>query len=105
MAALGTVEGTTAAMERGGMQPLAVEPRAVEFPDLTPGDMVAWRMGMPHSAGFVETLDPDARRSVFGRALDLLGADSEPLVRRVIFVAAAAISPSRPEGAGWPPAG
>lgn len=103
MAALGTVEGTTAALERGGMRPLAVEPRTVRFPDLTPGDMVAWRMGMPHSAGFVETLAPDARRSVFGRALDLLGADPEPVVRRVVFVAAASASSSGPQGARLPP--
>jgi SAM-dependent methyltransferase len=104
MAAWGTVEGTTVVLERGGMRPLAVEPRAVEFPDLTPDDMVAWRMGMAHCAGFVETLDPDARRSAFARALDLLGADPEPLIRRAIFLAAAAASSSRPQGARLPPA-
>jgi SAM-dependent methyltransferase len=105
MTAWGTVEGTVAALERGGMRPLAVELRAVDFPGLVPGDLVAWRMGMPHSAGFVETLDPDARRSVFGRALELLGADPGPLVRRVIFMAAAAASPSHLQGARLPSAG
>jgi SAM-dependent methyltransferase len=104
MAAWGTVEGTTATLERGGMRPLAVQSRAIEFPDLAAGDMVAWRMGMPYSAGFVEALDPDARRSAFGRALDLLGADPEPLVRRVIFLAAAAASSSRPQAARSPSA-
>jgi hypothetical protein len=66
--------------------------------------MVAWRMGMAHCAGFVETLDPDARRLAFARALDLLGADPEPLIRRAIFLAAAAASSSRPQGARLPPA-
>jgi hypothetical protein len=53
--------------------------------------MIAWRMGLAQSAGFVEALDSDTRRTVFERALDLLGPDPEPIVRRVIFLAASAL--------------
>jgi SAM-dependent methyltransferase len=90
MAAWGTVEAATVVIEAGGMRPLLVERREITFPDLGPLDMVAWRMGLAQSAGFVEALDPDTRRSVVGRALGLLGRDPYPIVRRVIFLAATA---------------
>jgi len=88
MAAWGAVDKATSIIEAGGMRPLLVEHRQVEFPDLGPADMVAWRMGAAQSAGFVEALDSEIRRLVFGRALSLLGRDPEPIVRRVIFLAA-----------------
>jgi SAM-dependent methyltransferase len=88
MAAWGAVDRATSIIEAGGMQPLLVERRDIEFPDLGPADMVAWRMGAAQSAGFVEALDPDTQRLVVGRALSLLGRDPEPIVRRVIFLAA-----------------
>jgi hypothetical protein len=50
--------------------------------------MVAWRMGLAQSAGFVDALHPETRRAVIERALGLLGPDPEPIVRRVIFLAA-----------------
>jgi SAM-dependent methyltransferase len=90
MAAWGTVDSATAAIERGGMRPRLVERREINFPDLGPVDMVAWRMGLAHSAWFVEALDPETHRTVFERALGLLGRDPEPIVRRVIFLAATA---------------
>ena len=51
--------------------------------------MVAWRLGLAQSAGFVATLDPNGRERLGRRAVELLGADPPPLVRRVIFLAAA----------------
>jgi SAM-dependent methyltransferase len=90
MAAWGTVDRAAAAIERGGMRPLRVERREIRFPDLGPVDMVAWRMGLAHSASFVEGLDPETRDAVVRRALALLGRDPEPIVRRLIFLAATA---------------
>jgi SAM-dependent methyltransferase len=90
MAAWGSVERATEVVERGGMRPRLVEQRQVEFPELGPDDMVAWRMGLAQSAGFVEALEPEAQRAIFHRALALLGHDPEPIVRRVIFLAATA---------------
>jgi SAM-dependent methyltransferase len=88
MAAWGTIDRATAVIERGGMRPRLVERREISFPDFGPADMVAWRMGLAQSAGFVEALHPVARRTVIERALCLLGPEPEPIVRRVIFLAA-----------------
>jgi SAM-dependent methyltransferase len=88
MAAWGTVEGATEAVERGGLRPLLVERHEVPFPELGPADMVAWRLGLAQCAGFVAALDPAARDRIVERAVEELGADPEPLVRRVIFLAA-----------------
>lgn len=90
MAAWGTVADATAAVERGGLQPMRVERHEIEFNDLGPNDMVAWRMGLAQSASFVAALDDDARERVTARAIELLGPDPVPIVRRVIFVAAKA---------------
>ena len=88
MASWGTVDAATAALERGGMRPVAVERREVAFPEMSAEDLVAWRAGMAHSDEFLATLDEATRTSVLQRAIELLGRDPEPLVRRVIFGAA-----------------
>jgi SAM-dependent methyltransferase len=88
MAGWGTVELARAALERGGMQPVAVELLDIALPELGPAEMVAWRLGLAHSAPFFEQLDPAAQRRVSDRAIDLLGPEPAPVVRRVIFVAA-----------------
>jgi SAM-dependent methyltransferase len=88
MAAWGTVDAAIAAIERGGLRPLVVERREVEFADLSPGQLVDWRLGIAHIAPFVGALEPSARRRVHERALELLGPQPKALVRRVIFLAA-----------------
>jgi hypothetical protein len=88
MAAWGSVPDATAVIERGGMRPIAVERQEIAYPDLGPEAMVAWRMGLPQSAVFVDTLDAAAQRRVFEHALAMLGAHPPPIVRRVIFFAA-----------------
>jgi ubiquinone/menaquinone biosynthesis C-methylase UbiE len=88
MASWGTVDAAAAAIERGGMAPVLVERCEVTFSELTPLDLVAWRLGMAHTAPFVAGLDRLRRDDLVQRALDLLGPDPPPLVRRVIFLAA-----------------
>jgi SAM-dependent methyltransferase len=88
MAAWGTVAAATEAVERGGLRALLVERHEVPFVGLGPTDMVAWRLGLAQCAGFVEALDPDARDRVAERAVEVLGPDPPPVVRRVIFLAA-----------------
>ncbi len=88
MASWGTVDTASGVIERGGMQPLRVERQEITFADLSPAQMVEWRMGLAQSASFVGTLDPPSRRAVAERALSLLGPNPEPVVRRVIFLAA-----------------
>jgi SAM-dependent methyltransferase len=62
----------------------------VPFPDLSPVDLVAWRLGMAQVAPFVASLSGAVRRRVEARALDLLGPHPEPLVRRMIILTARA---------------
>jgi SAM-dependent methyltransferase len=88
MAAWGTVAAATEAVERGGLRALLVERHEVPFVGLGPTDMVAWRLGLAQCAGFVEALDPAARDRVIERAVEVLGPDPPPVVRRVIFLAA-----------------
>ena len=88
MAAWGTVEAATRVVEQGGLRPLLVERHEIVFADLGPDAMVAWRLGLAQSAGFIEALDPGARRRLEERAVALLGANPAPIVRRVIFLAA-----------------
>ncbi len=89
MATWGTVDAATSVIGRGGMQPIRVQKMEVAFPDLRPQDMVAWRMGLAQSAPFVASLSPDRRAGTVQRAMELLGPDPPPLVRRAIFLAAA----------------
>lgn len=89
MAAWGTVDAAEAVIRRGRMQPIRVEKVEVAFPELRPEDLVAWRMGLANAAPFVAVLGPDRLAAVVRRALELLGPDPPPLVRRVIFLAAA----------------
>jgi SAM-dependent methyltransferase len=52
-----------------------------------PGDLVAWRLGMAHHAGFVATLPPDARARLVA---DLTAGCAElpPLVCRILLLKA-----------------
>jgi SAM-dependent methyltransferase len=60
----------------------------VPFPDLSPSDLVAWRLGMAQLAPFVATLDPPDRTRLARVALDRLGPDPPPLVRRILVLTA-----------------
>ncbi len=80
-ASWGTVDLATDVIERSGLAAERAERLDVPFPDLTPIDLVRWRLGMAHCAELAE------RRDVERRALDLLG-ECEPLVRSVVFVTA-----------------
>ncbi len=89
MAAWGTVDVATSVIRRGGMRPVRVDKLEVAFPELGPEDLVAWRMGLAQSAAFVAALSPERRAGCIRRAIELLGPDPPPLVRRVIYLAAA----------------
>jgi SAM-dependent methyltransferase len=82
MPKLATVSGARAAGRRAGLRG-EVSVLEVVVPDLSPQDMVAWRLGMPMVAPFVASLPPGRRRALEARALELLG-DSGVLIRRII---------------------
>jgi SAM-dependent methyltransferase len=84
MASWGTVADATDEVARGGLEPVVVTKVAVPFPELTPLDLVRWRLGMAHCAAFA------AAHDVTARALELLPEDAGALVRSVIFIVARA---------------
>jgi SAM-dependent methyltransferase len=89
MARWGTAAAAAAVVRDGGLEPVRIERQEIPFPDLGPDDMVAWRLGLAHCAPFVAALDADHRDRLVARSLRILGSDPAPIVRRVIFVAAA----------------
>ena len=80
-----TTERAVALAAHAGLEATA-EAVAVPFPDLDPADLVAWRLGMAQVAPFVASLPEDLRQDLAARALDILGADPEVLVRRIIIL-------------------
>jgi SAM-dependent methyltransferase len=84
---LATADRAVAVASRAGLDATA-DALEVAFPDLTPRELVAWRLGMAQVAPFASTLTDAARADVESRALALLGPDPEPLVRRIIVLVA-----------------
>jgi ubiquinone/menaquinone biosynthesis C-methylase UbiE len=82
---LATVAGALDAAARAGLSATA-EAMEVPFPELTPADLVAWRLGMAQVAPFMAARREEVRQAITSRALDLLGPNPEPLVRHMIVL-------------------
>ena len=82
---LATVDRAMAVAARVGL-PATAASVEVPFPDLSPADLVAWRLGMAQIAPVVASLSAPGRQQLASRALELLGPRSEPLVRRIIVL-------------------
>lgn len=81
---LATVERADAVTRTAGLR-ARVEVDRVELPELSPTDLVEWRLGMAHVAPFVAGLDATARAALVDRAVARLG-DAPPLVRSIICI-------------------
>lgn len=88
-AQLASVEGMAAAVARAGLPGGGARRMAVDLPDMTPRELVAWRLGMAHVAPFLATAGADVRDRVESRALELIGDDPPPLRRSIVVYAAA----------------
>lgn len=86
---LATVDGALAVAALVPLRGPRAEAITVDFGDLGPAALVAWRLGMAQMAPFVRRLDPDARSHLVTRARALLG-DAPPLTRRIIVLQACA---------------
>jgi SAM-dependent methyltransferase len=84
---LATVEGAAEVAAAAAVD-ADVERIDVPFPELDAHGLVAWRLGMAQMAPFVTGLAPSDRERLVHRALELLGPDPEPLVRRIIVLRA-----------------
>jgi SAM-dependent methyltransferase len=83
MAALSTPEGMTSVARMAGLNAEVAEV-VIAFPELDPADLVAWRLGMAHTAPFVNSLPAAARHAVTTQALHALG--TPPLLERRIIL-------------------
>jgi SAM-dependent methyltransferase len=83
MAALSTPEGMTAAARVAGLDTEVTEV-VLAFPELDATDLVAWRLGMAHTAPFVTRLPAPARHAMTTQALHTLG--TPPILERRIVL-------------------
>jgi hypothetical protein len=86
MAALSTPQGMATAARAAGLDPEVAEV-VIAFPELDPADLVAWRLGMAHTAPFVTGLPAPVRHTVTTHALHALGTPPT-LKRRIILLRA-----------------
>jgi SAM-dependent methyltransferase len=86
-ARLATVDRARTVARAAGLRRAEVEEVAHPFPDLTPLELIEWRMGMAQVAPFLSGLDDDARAAVATDALARLG-DPPTLVRRMVALTA-----------------
>jgi hypothetical protein len=84
---LSTVDRCRAAAASAGLAASVFEV-AVPFPELSPRDLVDWRLGMAMHAPFVERLPPREVATIRRRALAALGDDCPPLVRTIVLAVA-----------------
>src|SRR4029077_11663162 len=73
MQSWGTVPAATEIIERAGATPVKVERLEVPFADLTVDDLIAWRLGLAHTAPFLTALGLTAQERIKARARELLG--------------------------------
>ena len=83
---LSSVERATAVTRAAGLD-ARVEVERIELPELSPTDLVEWRLGMAHVAPFVLGLDPAARTALVDRAVALMG-DAPSLARSIVWISA-----------------
>lgn len=92
---MATVDACATAAAAAGLD-ATVDGVEVPFPDLTPEDLVAWRLGMAQHAPFVAGLSANQREELATDAVALLGPEAPPLVRSILIVAATTAAPATP---------
>lgn len=83
---LATASQCLEAADRAGIKATVRHVR-VPFPELSPSDLVAWRLGMAQHASFVAALRPPERAELEVEALQRLG-EHPPLVRSIMVMSA-----------------
>ena len=94
MPQLSTVDRAIAVAQSAGLLDANAEVVRVAFPELTPHELVAWRLGMAHLAPFVNSLEPDRRLRLWRDAHQR--TTGMPTLVRSIVVLSAGGAPSQP---------
>ena len=82
---LATEDGCRRALSAAGLQGV-VESVRVAMPELSPRELVEWRLGMAQHAHFVAALSDDDRLDLADAAVTRLGRRVPPLVRSVMVL-------------------
>ena len=82
---MASVDGVAAVAAAAGLDGATVARLTVHFPELTPADLVAWRLGHVQLAPFVNRLPIAERDALAADALARLGT-SPPLTRSIIVL-------------------
>lgn len=85
---LATVERACEAAAAAGLTAAHVEHLNVPFADLSPEQLVAWRMGLAQYVAFIARLPAAARAALTSEALTRLGSNPPPLARSIIVLTA-----------------
>lgn len=94
MPQLSTVDRALDAADQAGLVNATAEAVRVEFPELSSGDLVAWRLGMAHLAPFVTRLEPHRRSRLWHDAQERLFG-MPVLVRSIVILSARGASVQR----------
>jgi len=85
MPVLASVEGARRVTDAAGLPGAQIHELAVAFPELSTGDLVAWRCGMAQVAPFVAGLTTMQRARLRARAVELVGTPPM-LVRHLVLI-------------------
>jgi ubiquinone/menaquinone biosynthesis C-methylase UbiE len=88
MPLLARPEAAVAIGRAAGLREVAARRLEVAFPELSPADLVGWRLGMAQHAPYVASLPSEVRAEVAARATQRLGPSPPVLIRRVVVLVA-----------------
>lgn len=83
---LGDPTAFAATAVEAGLTQVVVRTAAIDVGIDTAAQLVAWRLGMAHTAPFVATLDPTTRRRLFAEAVAAVGPEPQPLCLAVLIL-------------------
>jgi ubiquinone/menaquinone biosynthesis C-methylase UbiE len=83
---LATVERVAEVADRAGLTGAGVAHIRIQFPDLGPHELAAWRLGLAQHAPFVDRLPPAERTALATDIVTRLGPDPPILTRSLILL-------------------
>jgi SAM-dependent methyltransferase len=83
---LATVGRVAGVADRAGLTGAAVTHLRIQFPELGPHELAAWRLGLAHHAPFVDRLPPAERTALATDIVTRLGPDPPILTRSLILL-------------------
>ncbi|MGQ0745101.1 MAG: class I SAM-dependent methyltransferase [Acidimicrobiales bacterium] len=82
---LATPEGFAQVAVAAGLEP-RIEVLEVPFPDLSPADLIAWRLGMAQHAEFVAGMDPSEHHQMVAELITSFDEETPQLVHSLVVL-------------------